>query len=100
MIPSLKRLILLDAEEIEFDEKKDGRKTGTKISTWKYTFLTPEKDEKGKPILLEAFNKSNVYKSEIVQMPKLDWDESKAKDYPFGIKFFNGEQKEMLLDKE
>jgi len=79
------KLILADARQIQFTDKR----TGALVSKWKYTFLTPE----GK--LKRGFDDNGFYKDEVKVCT--GWDESLAKDYPWELTEFQGETTEHLF---
>lgn len=83
-----KKLILVEAKEIEFEDKE---KPGSKIKKWKYTFLQQDGN------LLIGYLPGADYKAEVQDVE--GWDETKAKVFLFAPRIFNGETTYILQPK-
>lgn len=88
------RLILIEADVIEFQGKEG------KVQKAKYKFLQ-KPDEDGKPKFKIAYG-DPIKKTFFDQVQNVElkngWDDSKAKNYVFEIKEFDGETRETLRE--
>jgi hypothetical protein len=91
MLKKKRKLIMYNASEIEFDERKNGKTTGETVTKWKYEFF----DKDGNVFI--GYDDDGVYKNEAHDIEDMVWDEDLAKEYTFQIKVFDGVKKEQLL---
>jgi hypothetical protein len=91
MLKKTRRLIMYNSSEIEFEEKKAGKKTGETIKKWKYEFF----DKDGN--LFVGYDETGNLASSVNDIEDLVWDEALAKDYTFQIKLWDGKKTEQLL---
>jgi len=80
-----KKLILIGAKQISFTDQR----TGKQIDTWKYQFI--DKDLK----FVNAYDETGLYRNDVQTVT--GWDETKAKDFTFLLREYNGETKMSLL---
>lgn len=82
----IKRLMLVSCEYTPFTSKK----TKEKVEGYKYIFLNEENK------YLVVWGKLGTYKGDATEA--LKYDDTKAKDYPFKLKEFDGEVSEQLVE--
>lgn len=93
MLGKKRRLILVNSQEIEFPETKQGRQTGQVVKKVKYTFFDRDLN------VFEGYADTDVFSDYVVDMEDMLWDENLAHDFKFQIKIFRGQKTEQLYPK-
>lgn len=86
MFQAKKKLILVDATNIEFQGREGGM-----VKKCKYTFLQAD------GTLMEAYDDKGSYSKDVVNCSA--WDEALAKEFVFSAKLFQGKTTYKLVPK-
>lgn len=81
-----KKLILVHAKEIEFKGQQ-----GEMVKCWKYQFVDPDLE------FIIAYGQKGTFKDEVHTLDK-GWDESKAKNFVFEVREWDGQKKLKLVE--